>query len=121
MRDALTFSMLWTMALGFVAGLPLTVALVYSAIRGGEQPRERRARELYTILLEEELYGDRCFSCRGEVEPDWLRCPTCTTELHGRCDACDATVKLHWSACPWCAASLVDVPQPAAKHLQIAA
>ena len=112
MTDALTFSLLWTVGLGFVFGVPLTVVLVYSALRGGEPPRERRARELYRILLEEEMYGEQCFSCRAHVEPEWLRCPTCTSELRGRCHGCDATIKLHWSACPWCAESLVRLPEP---------
>jgi hypothetical protein len=116
-RDALTFSVLWTMALGFVAGLPLTVALAYSAVCGGVPARERRARELYRILLEEEMYGEQCFSCRAQVEPDWLRCPSCTTELRGRCHGCDATIKLHWSACPWCAESLQSLPEP--EHVPV--
>jgi len=113
MEDALAFSMLWTVAIGFVLGAPLTVVLVHSALRGGKPDAEHRANELYRILLEEEVYRERCFSCRAEVEAEWLRCPTCLSELRGRCHSCDATVKLHWSACPWCMASLEHEPDVA--------
>ena len=112
MTDAIEFSALWTMVFGFLAGVPLTVALFHSALRGGVPSREHRAKELYRLMLEEEIYGDQCFSCRGHVEEDWLRCPTCASALRGRCLGCGETVKLHWSACPWCAESLLKRPAP---------
>lgn len=113
MGDALTFSMLWTLGLGTLLGLPLSLVLVHSALRSGTTERERRLRDLYRRVLEEDLHGERCLSCRAEVEPDWLTCPACTTELRGRCGSCDAVVKLHWSACPWCTAELAQEPEPA--------
>ena len=110
MTEAQTFSLLWTLGLAAVLGVPLTLAIVHSLLRGGEPPAERRSRELYLRLLEEEVYGDRCLGCRAAVEPDWLRCPVCAEALRSRCAACDATVKLHWSACPWCATAIPSAP-----------
>jgi hypothetical protein len=104
MSDALQFTMLWTMALGLVAAVPLTIVLAYAIRRSSELPAERRARELHRLLLEEELFGgERCLECRTPLEPDWLRCPVCTAQVRARCDGCGDLLKLHWSACPACA------------------
>jgi hypothetical protein len=110
--DALTFSALWTAAFGLLFALPLSVAIAYSVLRGGPSPAERRLRELYRVVLEQELHGEQCFVCREEVEPDWRTCPACLTALRGRCRNCEATVKLHWSTCPHCAEALDRLPTP---------
>jgi hypothetical protein len=114
--DALGFSVLWTIGLATVFGVPFSVVLVYSGLRGGTTAGERRLRELYRLVLEEDIHGSRCFSCREEVEADWLVCPACTAELRGRCPECDALVKPHWSACPWCTTAL-DEPLPVPLRL----
>jgi hypothetical protein len=118
------FSVLWTLAITALAGVPMTAAIVYSVLRSRESPSERRSRELYRILLEEEIHGEQCFACRGRVESDWLRCPTCTAALRGRCRSCEAIVRLHWSACPWCTAELGTLerdPEPAHHVVRAAA
>jgi hypothetical protein len=122
-RDAFQFAALWTLALGVVAAVPLTLVLVYAAWRGGEPSAERRARELRRLLLEEELYGgERCLECLSPAEPDWVRCPVCSAQLRERCDGCGGLLKLHWSTCPTCSAWLgrldrLPEPEHAAAHL----
>jgi hypothetical protein len=114
-KDAVQLAVLWTIALGFVAAVPLTAVLGYSIVRSSQPAEERRARELRRLLLEEELYGgERCVECRTPVEHDWLRCPVCAAHLRERCDECGGMLKLHWSACPTCAAELVQPEHAAA-------
>ncbi|HEV8687887.1 MAG TPA: zinc ribbon domain-containing protein [Gaiellaceae bacterium] len=111
MRDALQFTVLWTMAIGFVAAVPLTIVLAYAIVRSAEPAAERRACELHRLLLEEELYGgERCMECLTPAEPDWLRCPVCTAKLRERCDGCGGMLKLHWSACPTCVRDAATAP-----------
>lgn len=111
MRDALLFSALWTFGVTVLAAVPLTVAIAHAVTRSRRSPDEQRAHELYVRLLEQEVYGDRCFGCRTPVEPEWLSCPVCTAQLHERCGSCTALLKPHWSVCPHCAAS-TDQPLP---------
>lgn len=120
MHDAWTFTVLWTLGITAVVAVPMTAAIVCSVLKGREAPAERRSRELYRLLLEEEIHGQQCFACRGRVEPEWLRCPTCTVELRGRCPGCDAIVRLHWSACPWCVAPLGRLPEPDHASVRVA-
>lgn len=109
-------SIFWTFAIASVAAVPLTLVLVYAGWRGGEPPAERRARELWRSLIEEEVYGgERCVECRAPVEEDWLRCPVCTAQLRVRCNDCGGLLKLHWCACPTCS------PVREAQPLRIAA
>jgi hypothetical protein len=116
MGDAVQFAVLWTVAIGLFAAVPLTTVLLY-AIRCCREPAaERRVRELRRLLLEEEVYGgERCVECRTPVEEDWVRCPVCAVQLRERCDGCGGMLKLHWCACPTCA------PAGDAPPLRIAA
>jgi hypothetical protein len=95
----------------FVAALtlPFATPLVYGCLRPPERVSERRARELSRRLLEEDLVpGERCLACRTPVEPDFLRCPGCASELRRRCPGCAATLRAHWSACPHCERALEE-------------
>jgi hypothetical protein len=119
--DAFQFSLLWTMAFGLVAAVPLTLVLVYAAWRGGEPAAERRARELRRLLLEEELFGgERCIECLAAVEDDWVCCPVCTAQLRERCDDCGGLLKLHWSTCPECATGPAELELlPETEHAAV--
>ena len=102
MGDTLFLLLHFAFAGVLVAAVPLATMALFVLLGDDESPTERRERELVRLLAEQELYGgERCLSCRAEVEPDWLSCPACATKLRERCE-CGALLKLHWSACPWC-------------------
>jgi len=83
--------------------LPFVAPLLYACVRPAERPAERRARELSRRVLEEELTaGERCLDCRTPVRTNFLRCPTCASELRRACSGCGTALRLHWSACPHC-------------------
>ena len=104
MGDTLFLLLHFAFAGILVAAVPVATLALFVLLGDDESPQERRERKLVRLLVEQELYGgERCLSCRAEVERDWLSCPTCATKLRERCD-CAAFLKLHWSACPWCAA-----------------
>ena len=95
-----------------VGALPLGVLALWFLLRDTETDADRHERALATRLAELELYGgERCLECRTPVEPEWLACPVCATELRERCDDCGGMLKLHWNACPYCA-SEVGVREP---------
>lgn len=71
------------------------------------RPRETLA-EAYERSLEEEALlqdiEDRevCPSCKRRVEPDFIICPDCHTELKKVCQNCNRLLYLVWSVCPYC-------------------
>jgi RNA polymerase subunit RPABC4/transcription elongation factor Spt4 len=71
------------------------------------RPRETLA-EAYERSLEEETLlqeieeRQSCPACRQRVQPDFLLCPYCHTELKQRCPRCDRLLLLKWDICPYC-------------------
>jgi RNA polymerase subunit RPABC4/transcription elongation factor Spt4 len=71
------------------------------------RPRETLA-EAYERSLEEETLlqeieeRQACPSCRHRVQPDFLLCPYCHTELKQRCPRCERLLLLRWDICPFC-------------------
>ena len=45
-----------------------------------------------------------CPVCRAGIEPSYLVCPVCTTQLKTPCGRCSAPLEPLWQACPYCAA-----------------
>ncbi len=66
--------------------------------------------ELYDRQMEEEaLYREVaqipvCPNCHRTVEPDWMFCPYCHTQLKKECPACGKLLDLDWDICPYCGA-----------------
>ncbi len=66
--------------------------------------------ELYDRQLEEEaLYREVeqqlvCPNCHRRVEPDWMFCPYCHTQLKKACVSCGKLLDLEWDICPYCGA-----------------
>ena len=53
----------------------------------------------------EERLGRRdahCPVCRAAVEPEYLICPVCTTELKQACVTCKNPLEPLWQVCPYC-------------------
>jgi hypothetical protein len=90
-------------ALGVALALPLAAPVAWALLRPAETLEERRERELTRRLLEQALEpGERCLVCRTELDPRFVCCPTCATEVRKRCSACEEPVELTWLACPYC-------------------
>jgi hypothetical protein len=89
----------------FAAGalLPAVAPLAWLLLRPHETLEEREERELTRRQLERLLEPEeRCLVCRTEIEPDFVCCPRCQTELRSRCGECSRPVELTWAACPYC-------------------
>lgn len=86
--------------------LPLSLA-VYTLVRPQTTTAERRAAALASDLGPD-LAGLRCEACNGAVDPEWRRCPSCSTWLASPCDACGEWSEMGFDVCPWCAAAKID-------------
>src|SRR4051794_29594718 len=81
---------------------PLAV-VAYRIVRPPETIAERDERVLHETLLAEQTARPTCPFCRELVDPDWVRCPACRTQLATLCPSCGNRIGLDWSACAWCA------------------
>ncbi len=87
--------------------------LVYRIVRPSDRVADRRERELSeAVLLSEVGEIEQCAGCRRTVEPDWIVCPSCRTELRERCRQCDRLVEFDWLTCAWCGTDLGRMPAP---------
>jgi RNA polymerase subunit RPABC4/transcription elongation factor Spt4 len=71
------------------------------------RPRETLAEAYERSLEEEALLQDIeerevCPGCKRRVEPDFIICPDCHTELKKVCQNCNRLLYLVWSVCPYC-------------------
>lgn len=96
----------WLVATATVVGLvPFIGPLVYLLFRPPETLADVRAREIEVRALEARLFKPppQCPVCRSGIEPNYLVCPVCTTQLREPCSSCGAPLEPLWSACPFCA------------------
>ncbi len=47
-----------------------------------------------------------CPSCGAPVQPDFVLCPRCGTQLKRACPTCHKAVDVTWVACPYCGTPL---------------
>jgi len=110
---------LFTQALGTLLVVPpppfnLGGLTLYLVLR----PRETLA-ESYERTLEEEvlLQGiedvEVCPACKQLIEPDYIVCPHCYTQLKKKCPDCGRNTELAWTVCAYCACKLARQPVPA--------
>jgi len=71
------------------------------------RPKETLAEAYQRALEEEALLQDIeaqyvCPGCKQKVEPDFLLCPNCHTQLKERCPNCGRLLNLSWNICPYC-------------------
>lgn len=92
--------------------VPLLGPLVYLLFRPPETLADVRARDAELHALEQQLRHapPTCPVCHSAIEPDFLVCPVCTTQLRHACTTCDAPLELLWQVCPYCA-STTELPQ----------
>lgn len=90
---------------------PFVGTLVYSILRPPEFLEDTRERELETRASEAELRRLRATSCRRcgfPAEPDFLRCPSCRSQLREPCPSCSRPVGMGWRVCPYCEHTLIE-------------
>ena len=126
-RDIRTRSRdLFTQALGTLLVVPpppvnLGGLILYFILR----PRETLA-EMYERSLEEEalLQGledvDVCSACKQLVEPDYVICPHCYTQLKRKCADCGRLLELDWTVCAYCGSRSLHTAPPISAPEEIA-
>ena len=75
-------------------------------------PRGRHERELEIKAAEKRLAlleNRTCRNCGGEVEPSFLRCPSCMRKLKEPCRSCGKPLDPRWRVCPYCEAEVAGV------------
>ncbi len=77
--------------------------LLYFVLR----PRETLAEGYERSLEEEALLHEfnavqACPACKSRVEPDFLVCPLCQTQLRQPCLSCQRPLSPQWKVCPYC-------------------
>jgi hypothetical protein len=96
----------WLVATATLLGLvPILGPLVYLLFRPPETLEDAYARRVEIRALERRLRvrEPECPVCRTRIEPSYLVCPVCTTQLKLPCTSCDAPLDPLWQACPYCA------------------
>jgi predicted RNA-binding Zn-ribbon protein involved in translation (DUF1610 family) len=81
-------------------------AVVYRLVRPSMTTAHAEATALQLAMLEEEAVRPVCAGCGGEVDEEWVRCPSCGTTLSVRCESCGRPLELDWTICAWCAAEV---------------
>jgi RNA polymerase subunit RPABC4/transcription elongation factor Spt4 len=97
----------WLVGTATAVGLvPLVGPLVYLLFRPPETLADMRAREAELRALNAALrrpaQAAACPVCRSGVEPDFLVCPVCTTQLKRPCVQCKRPLEALWQVCPYC-------------------
>lgn len=83
------------------------------------RPRETLAEHYERMLEEETLLRDMedqpvCPTCQHKLQPDWMLCPHCTTQLRRPCESCGRLLDMGWKICPYCAQVPVNAAAPEA-------
>jgi RNA polymerase subunit RPABC4/transcription elongation factor Spt4 len=98
-RDVLVQVLATVLVLFFsVPGLVL-----YTILRPPETLAETYARSLEEESLLQDIEDRQsCPSCKRRVQPDYLLCPSCRTQLKQVCLNCSRLLHLSWRVCPYC-------------------
>lgn len=91
------------LAVGIVLLLPFLGIPLHLILRPPQTLAEKYERTLEEEFLRRDLEEQFvCPECQRPIEPDYLFCPHCHTQLRRRCDACQKVVDLTWRICPYC-------------------
>ena len=99
---------------------PFIGTIVYTIVRPPEYLEDRHERELEVQAAEKRLAlleNRTCRNCGAEVDPSYLRCPSCTRKLKEPCASCGKPLDPRWRVCPYCEAE-VAAPLRAAPDQQ---
>jgi double zinc ribbon protein len=84
---------------------PFIGTIVYTIVRPPEYLEDRHEREVEVKAAERRLAlleNRTCPNCGGEVEPSFLRCPSCMRKLKEPCRNCAKPLDPRWRVCPFC-------------------
>ena len=98
---------------------PFIGTIVYTIVRPPEYLEDRHERELEIKAAEKRLAlleNRTCRNCGAEVDPSYLRCPSCARKLKEPCASCGKPLDPRWRVCPYCeaevAVTLRQGPEP---------
>jgi RNA polymerase subunit RPABC4/transcription elongation factor Spt4 len=79
--------------------------LIYIILRPQETLAEAYARTLEEEALLHDITEEQpvCPECKHRIEPDFIICPACHTELRKACAHCGRLSLIRWDICPYCA------------------
>ena len=88
--------------------------LIYLILRPQETLAEAYARTLEEEALLQDIAEEKpvCPECKHRIEPDFIICPACHTELRKACPHCGRLMLLRWEICPYCAEPYPLPPEP---------
>jgi hypothetical protein len=90
---------------------PFIGTIVYSIVRPPEYLEDAHERELETRAAEKRLAlleNRTCRNCGSEIEPSFLRCPSCMRKLKEPCRSCGRPLDPRWRVCPYCEAEVAS-------------
>ena len=88
---------------------PFIGTIVYTIVRPPEYLEDRHERELEIQAAEKRLAlleNRTCRNCGAEVDPSYLRCPSCARKLKEPCASCGKPLDPRWRVCPYCEADV---------------
>lgn len=112
---------LFTQALSTLLVLPppplnLGGLILYLILRPGQTLAEAYERSLEEeVLLQGIEDVDVCPGCKQLVEPDYVICPQCYTQLKRKCADCGRLMDLSWTVCAYCGSNASRQPLPATR------
>ncbi|MBC8262612.1 MAG: zinc ribbon domain-containing protein [Anaerolineales bacterium] len=88
--------------------------LIYLILRPQETLSEAYARTLEEEALLQDITEEQpvCPECKHRIEPDFIICPACHTELRKACPHCGRLSLMRWEVCPYCAEPYPLPPEP---------
>ena len=88
--------------------------LIYLILRPQETLSEAYARTLEEEALLQDITQEQpvCPECKRRIEPDFIICPACHTELRKVCPHCGRLMLMRWDICPYCTEPFPLPPQP---------
>jgi hypothetical protein len=95
---------------------PFIGTIVYTIVRPPEYLEDSHERELEIKAAEKRLAlldNRTCRNCGNEIEPSFLRCPSCMRKLKEPCRSCGRPLDPRWRVCPYCEA---EVPSAAREE-----
>lgn len=91
------------LAVGIVLLLPFLGIPLHLILRPPQTLAEKYERTLEEEFLRRDLEEQFvCPECQRPIEPDFILCPHCHTQLRRRCDSCHKVIDLTWRICPYC-------------------
>jgi Double zinc ribbon len=104
---------------------PFIGTIVYLIVRPPEYLDDVHERELEVAAAEARLNSARqhtCPHCDFEIEPSFLRCPSCLRRLKEPCSVCGKPLDPRWKICPYCEAEVGQAPaQPRRRERRVRA